>query len=353
MYAYLSEAAANALLPVVERNVVPDAIVRFGIRAQLQAQLQVVYGLSLEEQIKKEMDFVKELSTMNIAIAQDSANEQHYEIQSEFYVLTLGPYLKYSSCYFPTPNTSLEEAEIIMLEMYCVRAGLVDGMNIIDLGCGWGSVSLFVAEKYPNSKITAISNSNSQREFIMSIAMKKGLTNIQVLTGDITTYDIPLSMHSTIDRVISIEMFEHMKNYELLMKKISTWLKIGGKFFTHVFVSKCPPQHFSSGWMAETFFTGGTMMSDNLLLYFQKDLQLEERWHVNGTHYQRTLEAWLEKMDQQRERAIKLLGETYGVENALKWYVNWRLFYIACAEFFGYSKGNEWYVSHYLFVRNK
>eukprot|EP01041_Mallomonas_annulata_P010599 gene10599-22133_t len=349
MFSALSEFVGNAVqtvviplvLPVVERNLVPDPVVRYGVRVQLAGQLDALKTLSLEQQVKKEIDFVKELKGMGIAIAQDDANKQHYEVPDEFYQLCLGPCMKYSSCYFPTPTTTLEEAEVIMLDMYCERAGLQDGMNIVDLGCGWGSVTLYIAQKYPNSKITSISNSNSQREYIESTAIKRNLSNVKVHTGDITTFDLPTDSHGTYDRVISIEMFEHMKNYGLLMKKISTWLKVQGKFFTHVFVSKCPPEHFDKGWMAETFFTGGTMMSDNLLLYFQEDLQLEDRWHVNGCHYQRTLEAWLVKMDSQKEKVMPILAKAYGNENALKWYVNWRLFYIACAEFFGFSNGNE------------
>jgi len=322
------------------------------VRLELSGELEKVEKLSPEEQLQAEVDFVRELKTLPIAIAQDLANKQHYEVPDEFYKLCLGPFFKYSSCYYPSPTTTLEEAEVAMLEMYCKRAELVDGMKIVDLGCGWGSVTLFLAMKYPNSKITSISNSNSQRLHIQDVAASRGLKNIQVFTGDISTFDLPAELKNINDRVISIEMFEHMKNYGLLMKKISSWLKPSGKLFIHVFVAKSVPSHYEKGWMTETFFTGGTLMSDNLLLYFQDDLRIENRWRVNGKHYQKTLEAWLVILDQNKEKVMPILRKTYGHDQALKWLVNWRLFFIVCAEFFGFQDGNKWYVSHYLFVKN-
>lgn len=338
-------------LPIVERNLIPDAIVRLGIRLELSGDFAEVKKLSSEKQLEKEISFVKELKSLPIAIKQDSANEQHYEVPDSFHRLYMGPCMKYSSCYFENPTSTLEEAEIAMLEMYCERAGLIDGMSIVDLGCGWGSVTLFLGGKYPNSKITSISNSNSQREFIQSTAAARGYKNITVYTGDISEFDLPEKIHSSFDRVITIEMMEHMKNYSLLLKKISNWLKPGGKLFIHVFTAKHVPSHFEKGWMAETFFTGGTMMSDRLLLYFQEDLRIESHWRVNGSHYQRTLEAWLTRMDARKAEVLPLLEATYGQGNGLKWYVNWRLFFIACAEFFGYDNGEEWFVSHYLFTK--
>lgn len=298
------------------------------------------------------MSFISDIKKMGIAIEQQKANEQHYEVPDDFYQLVLGPYLKYSSGYWPSPATTLPQSEIAMLEMYCARAGIEDGMALIDLGCGWGSVTLYMAQKYPNCTVTSISNSNSQREYIMATAKARGLNNVTVFTGDIAVFDLPQAeYYGKADRVISIEMFEHMKNYGLLMKKISNWLKPGtGKLFVHIFTSVEIPGHYKDGWMTETFFTGGTLPSNNLLLYFQDDLRIENQWCIDGTHYQRTLEGWLNILDSKKQQAMPILARAYGGEaNALKWFVNWRLFFIACAEFFGMRNGQVYIVSHYLF----
>jgi cyclopropane-fatty-acyl-phospholipid synthase len=213
------------MLPIVEANIVPDSILRLGIRRELEMELNKIQKLTNEEKMKKKQAFIAELKTLPIAVQTPKANEQHYEVPDDFYRIVLGPYLKYSSGLWLSPNTTLEESEIAMLELYCERAELYDGMTLIDIGCGWGSVTLYVAKKYPNAKITAISNSNSQREYIMSVAKSKGYHNVNVITGDITTFDLPKEeYYEKATRVISIEMFEHMKNYQLLMKKISNWM---------------------------------------------------------------------------------------------------------------------------------
>ncbi len=305
----------------------------------------------MEQLIQLKLEFVRELKTMNIAIAQDKANQQHYEVPDEFYLAVLGPRLKYSCCLFEKDTTTLVKAEILMLDLYCERAELKDGMTLIDLGCGWGSLSLYLAAKYPNSNITSISNSNSQREFIMAMAAKRRLSNVTVYTGDISTYDLPLSHHGRADRVLSIEMFEHMKNYQLLLRKVSRWLTPNGKLFIHIFAQKDSPYHFRDSWMAENFFTGGTMPSVDLFLYFQDDLKIENQWIINGVHYQRTLEAWLQLMDSKKAYVLSLFTKCYGAGEELKWYVKWRLFFISCAEFFGLKDGEENLVAHYLFVK--
>ena len=306
--------------------------------------------LTVEEKAEKCRTFVEELKTMPIAIETKKANDQHYEVPDEFFYAVLGPCLKYSSGYWPTPETTLAESEIHMLEMYIERAGIQDGMSIIDVGCGWGSVTLYFAKRFPNCKITSISNSNSQREFIMGQAKQRGLLNVNVLTGDIVTYD-NTALYSSADRIISIEMLEHMKNYELLLEKISNWLKPEGKLFVHIFTHKDVPGHYTEGWMTDNFFTGGTLPSHALLLYFQKHVVIEQQWIVNGSHYQKTLEGWLQTMDSKKAEVLPMLERAYGPGNALKWYVNWRLFFIGCAEFFGVRGGEEYVVSHYLFSK--
>jgi cyclopropane-fatty-acyl-phospholipid synthase len=336
----------------VEQNLVPDAILRVGIRREIDMELVKIKTLSAAQRMAKKQAFIRELKAMPIAVATKEANDQHYEVPDEFYQMVLGPCLKYSCCYYETPETTLGEAEVAMLEMYCERAGLVDGMNLIDLGCGWGSVTLYMAKKYPNSTIRSISNSNSQREYIMSTAARRGLNNVFVFTGDISSFDLPKDeYYGWADRVISIEMFEHMKNYQLLMKKVSNWIKPGGKLFIHIFTSLEVPGHYESGWMTENFFTGGTLPSDDLLLYFQDDLKIENHWRVNGAHYQRTLEDWLKIMDTKKQATLDIMGRTYGAAEAMKRYVYWRLFFIGCAEFFGARNGEEYMVSHYLFVK--
>lgn len=342
------------LLPIVETNLFPDWLLRIGIRRELEMELLIAKRLTVEQKQQKTIDFIRELKTLPIAINQKEANDQHYEVPDEFYRLVLGPYLKYSSGYWPRGDkTTLAESEIYMLELYCERAEIRDGMHLIDLGCGWGSVTLFMAAKYPNCKITSISNSNSQREYILATAASRGFRNVEVFTGDICSFDLPQAeYYGKADRVISIEMFEHMKNYEKLLKKISNWVKPGGKLFVHIFASSdSVPGHFENGWMAETFFTGGTLPSRELLLYFQQEFRIENQWSINGTHYQRTLEAWLKVLDSKQAIAMPILAKAYGQHQALKWFVNWRLFFIACAEFFGKHNGQEYIVSHYLFTK--
>jgi len=225
------------------------------------------------------------------------------------------------------------------------------GQTILDLGCGWGSVALFVAEKYPKSNVFALSNSATQKEYILDQAEAKGLSNLTVFTGDVSEFDRD-DWTNKFDRIISIEMFEHMKNYEKLLAKIAKWLQKDGKLFVHIFTHKTFSYHFNKGWMAKTFFTGGTMPSHDLLLYFQNDLKLQKKWAVNGTHYSKTLEAWLERFDIRIHEIWPILEKTYGKENAAKWYVNWRMFFLICSETFSYNGGNDWNVTHYLFSKS-
>lgn len=286
-----------------------------------------------------------------------AANEQHYEVPTEFYLLCLGEHLKYSACLYKDldPSYGLKEAEAAMLSLYCERAQLGGARNILELGCGWGSLSLWMAARYPAAKVTSVSNSRTQKEFIDTRARERGIKNLTIITANIIDFQPPDA--GKYDRIVSIEMFEHMKNYEVLMGRCHRWLAPEGLLFIHIFVHKLWPYHFEAkgedDFMARYFFTGGTMPSDSLLLYFAAPLAVEAHWQVNGMHYALTAEDWLKNIDRNRAPVNVILERTYGKGNAVKWMVYWRLFFLACAEMFGHSSGEEWFVSHYLFRKRE
>ena len=337
---------ASLFIAAIERGYVPDAITRIAIRKLLAERLE-----SEQQRLAERERWIEQLSEGPIAIDTDKSKEQHYELPPPYFEKVLGPHLKYSSCYWPDEATSLDEAEAHMLKLSCERAQLEDGQDILELGCGWGSLSLWMAEHYPNANITAVSHAVSQRAFIEAKALSRNLTNLKVITADMREFDIDQSF----DRVVSVEMFEHMRNYELLMQRISTWLKPGGKLFVHIFTHKSYAYPFEDegddSWMARHFFTGGTMPSDNLLTRYQQHLSLDKMWTVNGTHYQKTLEAWLKKQDQAKNEITAIFEQTYGKKNTKTWQNRWRLFYLSCAELFGYADGEEWRVCHYRFMK--
>ncbi|KAH7439542.1 hypothetical protein KP509_04G066200 [Ceratopteris richardii] len=293
---------------------------------------------------------IQALRELPIAINTEAANEQHYELPVEFFKLVLGRHLKYSSALFNSECYTLDEAEEAMLAIYCERACLRDGQTVLDLGCGWGSLSLYIAKNFPNCKITSVSNSARQKKLIEDECRRMGYSNVSVLTCDMNSFEA----NASFDRIFSIEMFEHMKNYEKLLYKISTWMHADSLLFIHIFCHKTFAYHFEDNcdddWMARFFFTGGTMPADNLLLYFQSHVSIEDHWNVNGKHYSKTSEEWLKRMDANAERLKPLFHETYGSE-AGKWWVYWRTFFIAVSELFGYNDGEEWMVSHYLFKK--
>jgi cyclopropane-fatty-acyl-phospholipid synthase len=341
----------NLSLRLLERDVVPDWLIRVGIRRLLAARLREERCATLELQQQRLMKLVAQLKASPIALHTREANEQHYELPCEFFELVLGKHLKYSSCYFRAGVDSLDTAEHDMLALTCERARLADGERILELGCGWGSLTLFMAARYPNAKITAVSNSRTQKAFIDAAAARRGLTNVHVITCDMN--DLAFPSGTQFDRAVSVEMFEHMRNYEMLLARISRWLAPTATLFVHIFTHRTFAYPFeirdASDWMARYFFTGGIMPSDGLLGYFQRDLRLIDHWQVDGTHYQKTSECWLANMDRQRDRVRKILRETYGEAHALRWWVYWRVFFMSCAELFGYGGGREWVVSHYLF----
>ena len=334
---------------LVEQDKVPDILLRKGIRKLLRQRLAEEKFDNVEDQQAHLMGLIEELKASPIAVNTTDANQQHYEVSTQFYQYCLGKNLKYSSGYWKEGVTNINKAEDDMLELTCERAELRDGQDILELGCGWGSLSLFMAVKYPNSRIKVVSNSRTQKQHIDDRANTLGLKNLTVITADMNTFTID----DKFDRVVSVEMFEHMRNYQLLLAKVASFLKPDGKLWIHIFTHKEYAYKFEvfddTDWMSKYFFTGGIMPSDDLMFYFNDDLVVEKHWHVSGTHYAKTSGAWLQNMDAHKAEIMPLFEQTYGKNQAVKWWVYWRLFYMACAELWNFNNGNEWIVSHYLF----
>lgn len=341
----------NLKIQLVERGLIPDSIARLGIRGLLKDRLAEIQVSNCEAGLQDLMMFVTNMNLSEIAPVPDLANAQHYEVDEQLFHYCLGARRKYSSCYWLPETKTLDEAEVLALKRTCEHADLNDGQDILELGCGWGSLTLWMAEQYPNATITGVSNSHSQREYITQQAKDRGLTNITILTADMNVFEAP----STYDRVVSVEMFEHMRNYQVLYGKVASWLKPEGKFFKHIFVHRNTPYLFEvkddDDWMSQYFFSGGIMPSDDLPLYFQDDLKLIDRWRWDGIHYEKTANAWLENMDAKKDEITPILAKVYGDDNIEQWRNRWRIFYMACAELFGYDNGQEWWVSHYLFEK--
>ena len=341
----------NNSLKLAEKGLLPDSIIRAGIRKLVKTRLDEINANNCEYGAKSLVDFIAHMNSSTIAPVPELANAQHYEVPEAFFFYCLGGHHKYSSCFWMPDTRELDEAEILALQQTCEHADIQDGQHILELGCGWGSLSLWLATHYPNAQITGVSNSNSQREYITQMAKSLGITNLTIITADMNVFDAP----STYDRVVSVEMFEHMRNWQLLYVKVAHWLKPNGKFFKHIFVHRNTPYAFNvqneQDWMSQYFFSGGIMPSDDLPAHFQDDLKLINRWRWDGTHYEKTANAWLQNMDANRDQITPILANTYGAENVVLWRNRWRMFYMACAELFGYADGQEWWVGHYLFEK--
>jgi cyclopropane-fatty-acyl-phospholipid synthase len=336
---------------LLAKDILPDALIRVGIRRLLSGTLAPFAQMTCEARQARLIQHLAELRASQVAIATAEANEQHYELPTRFFQHVLGRNLKYSCGYWDPGVTNIDTSEERMLALTAQRAELADGQRILELGCGWGSLTLWMAANFPNARITAVSNSRTQRAHIEAELAARGLTNVEVRTVNMVDYQG--EGEAIFDRVVSVEMFEHMKNYEVLLRRVASWLKPAGRLFVHIFTHREVAYHFETSgpddFMGRYFFTGGQMPSDDLLLYFQDDLRIVNHWQIDGSHYQKTSEAWLARMDAARADLYPLIAETYGAANAKRWWVYWRVFFMSCAELWGFRGGTEWIVSHYLF----
>lgn len=336
---------------IVAKGMIPDFFLRKGIQNLVQKRLKEISSAHVDLLEKRRQSLIKELKLSPIAIETDLANDQHYQVPSGFFEKVLGENMKYSCAFFEKGNESLKEAESKMLKITCERAQIKDGMKILELGCGWGAITLYMAKQYPNSAITAVSNSKTQREFILNKAQNLGLSNVEVITANMIDFDTDLKF----DRVVSVEMFEHMRNYEKLLEKISKWLNDEGKLFVHIFVHSKFSYKFEvndeTDWMSKYFFSGGIMPSEHLLYYFQKDLSIKNHWTLSGRHYAQTARKWLNNMDDNKSDIMKVFNDHYGPKDAMKWFNYWRVFFMSCEELWAFDDGREWLVGHYLFEK--
>ncbi|MAJ29411.1 SAM-dependent methyltransferase [bacterium TMED181] len=335
-------------IELAELGFFPDQIIRYGVHGLVKERLEESNELASGNHATVLERFVDSLRDAPIAEVPNLANDQHYEVPANFFGHVLGKHRKYSSCYYENPQDSLDQAEAAMLRLTCERAQIEDGMRILELGCGWGSLSLWLAEQYPNANILSVSNSTSQKAWIDAQAEDRGLGNLQVQTCDMNNFE----PEGEYDRVISVEMFEHMKNWELLISKLDRVMSSEAKLFLHVFSHRIHAYHFvkenDDEWMARHFFSGGMMPSHQIFDRLQVPLQLDSSWFVNGTHYQRTSDHWLENLNRQKSEIMPILESTYGYREARRWFHRWRIFFIACSELFGYQNGEQWGVSHFL-----
>ena len=339
------------LILLAEKGLLPDAIIRIGIKRLCRQRLVEASSSNQTIMEQEHSAWIDVLKESPIALVPEKANEQHYEVPPRLFELVLGDRLKYSSGLWPEGVSSLDESEVAMLKLTIQRAGLVDGQDVLELGCGWGSLTLYMAECFPKSKITAVSNSNDQRQFIEERCEERNLKNVEIITADMNDFETA----KLFDRVVSIEMFEHMRNYEKLLGRVNVWLKNKGKLFVHIFSHQKIAYPFEDNddadWMAREFFSGGQMPSHRLLMSFPGQMKIEKDWRVSGTHYEKTSLAWLQKMDKNKAEVLELFKKTYGESDANSWFQRWRIFFMSCEVLFGFNRGSEWGVSHYLFEK--
>jgi len=345
-------AVAARAINWTESGLVPDTVIRKGIRRLLSRKREEIEADDVERARERLNAFVGMMNDSPVALVPELANEQHYEVPAEFFAQVLGDNRKYSCCCWSDGTGTLDEAERLALHETRERAGIEDGMRVLDLGCGWGSFSLWIADRFPRCSVTAVSNSRSQRDYIAARAKERRLTNIEVIVSDMNDF----STDERFDRIVSVEMFEHMRNYGELFRRIHSWLNDEGRFFMHIFTHRSTPYEYvdkgPSDWMTRHFFSGGIMPSADLPQRFTDHLALEKQWAWNGKHYARTCRAWLKNLDAHRDAVMPVLEDTYGRLQAGRWFVRWRIFFMACEELFRYDDGREWFVSHYLFRKS-
>jgi len=344
-----SQRLVKAFTELMERGYLPDSLIRRSIQRLLQQRVRAFRRRIPSKQLEANRKFLEEMRSAPVALVPDKANEQHYEVPAAFFERVLGPRRKYSCCYYPVGVSDLAEAEEAALALACERVHLRDGMKILELGCGWGSLTFWMAEHFPTSRITAVSNSHSQRAFIEHTCEERGFDKVHVITCDMNEFVPPEVGY---DRAVTVEMFEHMRNWPELLRRIASWLSPEGRLFVHVFCHRECAYEFETkeetDWMGREFFTGGMMPSDDLMLCCQDDLVVESHWRIDGLHYNKTCEAWLANLDRQRAEIVTLLASTYGAHEAERWLQRWRVFFLACSELFAFNRGREWWVAHYL-----
>lgn len=331
---------ATAAASLAERCALPDFVIRAGMRRVIAVNDSQLTSPGIDT------EFARGMAAYRIAEHADTANRQHYELPPEFFALFLGPRRKYSGCLYPTGAESLAEAESLSLAETVAHAGVADGEEILELGCGWGSLSLYMADKFPTARITSVSNSTPQRLYIEAQARTRGLTNLQVITADMNDFTTAKSF----DRVVSVEMFEHMANWRALLTRVKGWLKPDGRLFLHIFTHRHRPARYDwrdpEDWMGQHFFTGGIMPTVGLIRQFPDLFAVEEEWRWSGVHYRRTALHWLEAFDANREMIDPILASVYGADARI-WRRRWRMFFLATAESFGFNQGQSWGVNHY------